>query len=586
MMAVVFSPLVLLLAPFVIVLLPFVVAVNIIRASNGSPRRSFCLLRETLRMICTQIFVYVPAMVPVVWYYITRANAPHAVRCHVPYEAYYVAWKRRRVAAATTTAFMCSSPTQGHQQLSCSPRDQLHQGKLEPNVVARCTPPVVGGSIGTSVLHQATGVILGFPPSTPLPYDPSNLSSPLGSSFNGSMTNSFTAESLAHHDGIAEKTVAFPARGRLSMCTLDVFSPLSSPEGRSDANATGLSPVVVFIHGGSWGWGNKWHYATLAHNLRTSAACCVVVPDYPTYPSGTILDMVESVHAVLQWVKDHATMYGGDPQRIHLVGHSAGAHLIGLWAVRRAMALLGMTCDALLHASSTDGAIAVKYDDDRRTIKGLRNPEPAVVAPIALLGLPRSEAARAKLRPHSSGRSPDAACVDFASGPNVTSLMMFAGVFDVKEHLLWQKRRCIDGISTMVPAVDGQWAACSPTILLTEMKNSWEGSAAEISRSRRSSVHVSPSGPFPPKIHFYHDAADEVVSFEQSVNAQQAWQRCLTALDASGSSSSRCPSVIPFPYGHSGIVLSSMGKPLPKRRTDAGAVPYPLVDEIARLIST
>ena len=52
-----------------------------------------------------------------------------------------------------------------------------------------------------------------------------------------------------------------------------------------------------------------------------------VIPNYTLYPSGTMVDMVEDLSHVLDWVVQHIGAFGGDPNRIYLVGHSAGGHL-------------------------------------------------------------------------------------------------------------------------------------------------------------------------------------------------------------------------------------------------------------------
>ena len=57
------------------------------------------------------------------------------------------------------------------------------------------------------------------------------------------------------------------------------------------------------------------------------------VPDYRIYPEVRFPDFVFDAALAVRWVKDHIADYGGDPQRVSLVGHSAGAHIAALLAL-------------------------------------------------------------------------------------------------------------------------------------------------------------------------------------------------------------------------------------------------------------
>lgn len=100
--------------------------------------------------------------------------------------------------------------------------------------------------------------------------------------------------------------------------TLDVF-PAS----------TGDAPVLVFIHGGYWRSLDKADHAFIAPAF-TSQGACVVIPNYALCPAVTIPDItLQMVHA-LAWVYRNIAAHGGDPRRITVVGHSAGAHLAAM----------------------------------------------------------------------------------------------------------------------------------------------------------------------------------------------------------------------------------------------------------------
>lgn len=101
---------------------------------------------------------------------------------------------------------------------------------------------------------------------------------------------------------------------------LDIFMP-----AKADA------PVLLFIHGGYWQALDKDHYAFAMEPL-VSAGALVVSINYTLCPEVTLDRLVEQVQAACIWVWNHAKEYGGDPQRLHVSGHSAGGHLSAMMA--------------------------------------------------------------------------------------------------------------------------------------------------------------------------------------------------------------------------------------------------------------
>ncbi|MCO5582585.1 hypothetical protein L7F22_036483 [Adiantum nelumboides] len=85
-------------------------------------------------------------------------------------------------------------------------------------------------------------------------------------------------------------------------------------------------PVVVFVSGGAWIIGYKAWGSLLALQL-VEEDVIVACMDYRNYPRGTISDMVEDVSQAICFICDNISDYGGDPERLYLVGQSAGAHL-------------------------------------------------------------------------------------------------------------------------------------------------------------------------------------------------------------------------------------------------------------------
>lgn len=122
--------------------------------------------------------------------------------------------------------------------------------------------------------------------------------------------------------------------GATSRHFLDVYGSKSGGEIPCDgASRDGLSgddasskPVIIFLTGGAWIIGYKMWGTFLARAL-VPFGVIVVVPDYRNFPQVTIREMIQDVDQSIQWVFDNIDHFGGDANRIVLVGQSAGAHL-------------------------------------------------------------------------------------------------------------------------------------------------------------------------------------------------------------------------------------------------------------------
>jgi len=93
-------------------------------------------------------------------------------------------------------------------------------------------------------------------------------------------------------------------------------------------------PVVVFFYGGSWEWGNRADYR-FAGQALASRDFVAVVPDYRVYPEVGFPDFVRDGALALKWVRENIARHGGDPERIAVMGHSAGAHIAMMLALDR-----------------------------------------------------------------------------------------------------------------------------------------------------------------------------------------------------------------------------------------------------------
>lgn len=99
---------------------------------------------------------------------------------------------------------------------------------------------------------------------------------------------------------------------------LDIYKPRQKSGKPHD--------VVVFLYGGRWQDGNKKDYAFVGETFA-DRGFIVVIPDYRKYPSVKFPTFVEDAAAALAWTHAHIGQYGGNPARIHVAGHSAGAHI-------------------------------------------------------------------------------------------------------------------------------------------------------------------------------------------------------------------------------------------------------------------
>lgn len=108
------------------------------------------------------------------------------------------------------------------------------------------------------------------------------------------------------------------AYGDNPLSTLDVFP----------AAAHG-APLHVFLHGGYWRGRDKADYSYVADALVPSGVTTVVM-NYDLCPAATLPEIARRTREGLRWIHRNAAALGGDPDRLTVSGHSAGAHLIAM----------------------------------------------------------------------------------------------------------------------------------------------------------------------------------------------------------------------------------------------------------------
>jgi len=106
--------------------------------------------------------------------------------------------------------------------------------------------------------------------------------------------------------------------GPLPLQTLDIFPA-----------AEAKAPVVMFWHGGAWRSQSKDCFSYVAEPL-VSAGVCAVLVGYDLHPQVMLREMMAETCEAIAWSWRHVGAHGGDPNRMVLSGHSAGAQLAGM----------------------------------------------------------------------------------------------------------------------------------------------------------------------------------------------------------------------------------------------------------------
>ena len=92
----------------------------------------------------------------------------------------------------------------------------------------------------------------------------------------------------------------------------------------------GKAPVLLFVHGGGWSIGDKRHAAALKAKHFTAGGWAFASSNYRLVPQATVEQQAADVASAIAWLRSNAARQGLDPDRIMLMGHSAGAHLVAL----------------------------------------------------------------------------------------------------------------------------------------------------------------------------------------------------------------------------------------------------------------
>ena len=113
--------------------------------------------------------------------------------------------------------------------------------------------------------------------------------------------------------------------GALPRQKLDIYKP-------AQAAAAGGYPVVVFFYGGSWNSGDRADYAFMGEALA-SRGVLTMVADYRVYPEVRYPDFLSDSALALAYGLKQAASLGGNPKRVFVMGHSAGAYNAAMLAL-------------------------------------------------------------------------------------------------------------------------------------------------------------------------------------------------------------------------------------------------------------
>ncbi|RUL87909.1 alpha/beta hydrolase [Tautonia sociabilis] len=126
---------------------------------------------------------------------------------------------------------------------------------------------------------------------------------------------------------------------------LDVYAP---------ADAEDL-PVVFWIHGGGWQTGDKSD-VQLKPKAFTDWGLVFVSTNSRLLPEVDMGTIIRDVAKAIRWVHDHIAEYGGDPDRLLVMGHSAGAQLAAIVSIDgRSLEAEGLSLEIIKGCVPVDG---------------------------------------------------------------------------------------------------------------------------------------------------------------------------------------------------------------------------------------
>ncbi len=138
---------------------------------------------------------------------------------------------------------------------------------------------------------------------------------------------------------------------------LDIYSP----DGKSNR------PIMIFVHGGAWALGNRGQVGRKPR-FFTNAGFVFASVGYSLYPKVNAETQAKQIAQAVEYIRNNAEKFGGDPERIILMGHSAGCHLASLATLSgMTKGIRGLICndtgayDLFYLAKINSGSLPVLY---------------------------------------------------------------------------------------------------------------------------------------------------------------------------------------------------------------------------------
>jgi acetyl esterase/lipase len=185
-----------------------------------------------------------------------------------------------------------------------------------------------------------------------------------------------TFDALTPKDGGARRVLRDAVCGPDHRQRLDLYAPTGTPP---NANL----PVIVFAYGGSWAAGEKNDYQFVGQALA-SRGFVVAIPNYRLVPNAVFPAFIDDCALGVKWVTEHVAAYGGDPSRIVLSGHSAGAYNVIMLALdQRYLRNVGVNASAIRGFAGLAGPYDfLPFDVDSTRNAFGQAPDPQATQPI------------------------------------------------------------------------------------------------------------------------------------------------------------------------------------------------------------
>ena len=141
--------------------------------------------------------------------------------------------------------------------------------------------------------------------------------------------------------------------------------------------------MLIFWYGGGWVAGDRRAYA-FAARAYARAGFVVVMPDYRKVPQIRFPAMLQDGAEAVKWTRDHIAEFGGDPERIGIAGHSAGAYTVAMLALdRRWLRAEGVDPHIIRAAVGLSGPYNFYPFTSKRAIDAMSNAaDPLMTQPI------------------------------------------------------------------------------------------------------------------------------------------------------------------------------------------------------------